>query len=236
MEKLVDLTEKAFLGEFIKLSPKVNELSEILWFVFRMGGSVTHGIITPRFPDADGDIRNLIEMGILREMDAGKERIVAFSDGFEGRLLSKNLSDITVNDIFDILVDTYPKEVGKRYKLNDLMNRLSTVMAAIITHATPEEPAFLNKVFRAAGEDAAGSVTSESLNQSKDILEYYLHKYLGLVQPVGSFAVNLSGKAAQIVARNPELSGAYKSPRSADGEKKPTLVGRGAGSAGKGGD
>jgi hypothetical protein len=232
MEKLVDLTEKAFLGEFIKLSPKVNELSEILWFVFRMGGSVTRGIITPRFPEADGDIRNLVEMGVLREMDAGRDRIVAFSDGFEGRLLNKNLSEITVNDIFDILVESYSKEMGRRYKLTDLMKRLSTVMAAIITNATPEEPAFLNKVLRAAGEDAGGNVTPEALNQSKDILEYYLHKYLDLVQPVGSFAVNLSGKASQIVARNPELSGTYKSKFS-DGERKPVAK---AGAAGKNGD
>jgi hypothetical protein len=235
MEKLVDLTEKAFLCEFIKLSPKVNELSEILWFVFRMGGSATRGIIMPRFPDADGDIRNLVEMGILREMDTGKEKVVAFSDSFESRLLSKNLSEITVNDIFDILVDVYSKEMGRRYKLNELMKRLSTVMAAIITHATPDEPAFLNKVFRSAGEDAAGGVTPESLNQSKDILEYYLHKYLGLVQPVGSFAVNLSGKAAQIVAKNPELAGAYKY-RATDGERKPAPVARSSGLAAKGGD
>jgi hypothetical protein len=115
------------------------------------------------------------------------------------------------------------------------MKRLSTVMAAIITYATPEEPAFLNKVIRAAGEDAGGNVTTESLNQSKDILEYYLHKYLDLVQPVGSFAVNLSGKAVQIVARNPELSGVYKS-RPGDSEKKPMPAGRSAGASGKGGD
>lgn len=219
MEKLVDITERAFLGEFIKLSPKVNELSEILWFIFRMGGSVTRGVITPRFPDADVDIRNMVEMGILREMESGKDRVITFSDGFEGRLITKNLSDITVNDIFDMLVDIYPKEMGRRYRLTELMKNLSSVMAAVITYATPDEPAFLNKVFRAVGEEKA-EVTPESLNQAKEMLEYYLNKYLGLVQPVGSFAVNLSGKAAQLVAKSPELSSVYKS-RPAEGEKKP---------------
>ncbi|UCD02974.1 MAG: hypothetical protein JSV63_04305 [Candidatus Aenigmatarchaeota archaeon] len=211
MEKIIETTEKAFLGEFIRLSPKINELSEILWFVFRMGGSVSNNIITPRFPDAEGDVRNLVEMGILKEMTAGSEKVVAFSEKFEGKLINKNLNDITVTDIFDTLVEGYSKEMGKRYKLNELMKRLSTVIAYVIQHATPEQPAFLNKVFRSVSEDMGGEVTPETLNQAKELLEYYLFKYLGLVQPVGSFAVNLSARAAQVVAKNNELLDAYKS-------------------------
>jgi hypothetical protein len=210
MEKMIETTEKAFLGEFIKLSPKINELSEILWFVFRMGGSVSNNIITPRFPDANGDVKNLVEMGILKEMDAGNEKVVAFSEKFEAKLINKNLNDITVNDIFDTLVEGYSKEMGKRYKLNELMKRLSTVIASVINHATPEQPAFLNKVFRSVSEEMGGEVTPESLNQAKELLEYYLFKYLGLVQPVGSFAVNLSARATQVVAKNHELLELYK--------------------------
>ena len=210
MEKIVEITEKAFLGEFIRLSPKINELSEILWFVFRMGGSVSSSIITPRFPDAGGDLKNLVEMGILREMDAGNEKVVTFSEKFESRLINKNLNDISVTDIFDTIVDGYSKDVGKRYKLDELIKRLSTVISAVISYATPEEPAFLNKVFRAVSHDMGGEVTPESLSQAKELLEYYLFKYLGLVQPVGSFAVNLSTRAAQVVAKNPDLLEAYK--------------------------
>ncbi len=210
MEKIVEITEKAFLGEFIRLSPKINELSEILWFIFRMGGSVTSNIITPRFPDANGDLKNLVEMGILKEMNSGNDKVVAFSEGFESRLIHKNLSDISVGDIFDTLVEGYSKDMGRRYKLDALMKRLSTVVSAVIENATPEEPAFLNKVFRSVSQDINGEVTPESLNQAKELLEYYLVKYLGLVQPVGSFAVNLSTKAAQVVGRNPELLEMYR--------------------------
>lgn len=210
MEKIIETAEKAFLGEFIRLSPKINELSEILWFVFRMGGSISNNIITPRFPEAEGDVRNLVEMGILKEMATGNEKVVAFSEKFETKLINKNLNDITVTDIFDTLVDGYSKEMGKRYKLNELMKRLSTVMASVIDHATPEQPAFLNKVFRSVSEELGGEVTPESLNQAKELLEYYLFKYLGLVQPVGSFAVNLSARATQIVAKNNELLEVYK--------------------------
>ncbi|MCD6496648.1 MAG: hypothetical protein J7K54_05235 [Candidatus Aenigmarchaeota archaeon] len=210
MEKIIEATEKAFLGEFIRLSPKINELSEILWFVFRMGGSVSNNIITPRFPDADGDLKNLVEMGIMKEMEAGNEKIVAFSEGFESKLIKKNLNDISVTDIFDTLVEGYSRDLGKRYKLDELMKRLSTVIAAVVNYATPEEPAFLNKVYRTVSENISGEVTPESLNQAKELLEYYLYKYLGLIQPVGSFAVNLSTRAAQVVARNPVLLEAYK--------------------------
>lgn len=210
MEKIIEATEKAFLGEFIRLSPKINELSEILWFVFRMGGSVSNNIITPRFPDADGDLKNLVEMGILKEMETGNEKIVAFSEGFESKLIKKNLNDISVADIFDTLVDGYSRDLGKRYKLDKLMKRLSTVIAAVINYATPEEPAFLNRVYRSVSQGMTGEVTPESLNQAKELLEYYLYKYLGLLQPVGSFAVNLSTKAAQVVARNSVLLEAYK--------------------------
>jgi hypothetical protein len=211
MEKIIETTEKAFLGEFIRLSPKINELSEILWFVFRMGGSVSNNIITPRFPDANGDIKNLVDMGILREMDAGTDKVVAFTEKFESKLINKNLNEISVTDIFDTLVDGYSKDMGKRYKLDELIKRLSTVIASVINYATPEEPAFLNKVFRSVSEQVGGEVTPESLSQSKELLEYYLFKYLGLVQPVGSFAVNLSARAAQVVSKNPELLEAYKS-------------------------
>ncbi len=217
MEKIIDTTEKAFLGEFIRLSPKINELSEILWFVFRMGGSVSNNIITPRFPDADGDIKNLVEMGILKEMDAGADKVVAFTEKFESKLINKNLNDIAVTDIFDTLVEGYSKDMGKRYKLDELIKRLSTVIASVISYATPEEPAFLNKVFRSVSADISGDVTPESLNQAKELLEYYLYKYLGLVQPVGSFAVNLSARAAQVVAKNPDLLDAYKT-----GNKEPS--------------
>ena len=222
MEKILDPTEKAFLGEFIRLSPKVNELSEILWFIFRMGGSVSSNIITPRFPDADKDLKNLVEMEILKEMSAGADKVVAFSERFESRLINKDLNEISVSDIFDTLIEGYSKDLGKRYKLDELIKRLSVVLSSVITYATPEEPAFLNKVFRAVSEEISGEVTPESLNQAKELLEYYLFKYLGLVQPVGSFAVNLSTKAAQVVSRNPVLLEAYKAkPKVSAQAKKP---------------
>ena len=222
MEKIIETTEKAFMGKFIRLSPKINELSEILWFVFRMGGSVSTNIITPRFPDAKGDLQNLVEMDILREMSAGTEKVVTFSEKFESRLLNKNLSDISVTDIFDTLVESYSKDLGKRYKLDELIKRLSTVLAAVVNCSTPEEPAFLNRVYREASQQISGEITSESLNQAKELLEYYLYKYLGLVQPVGSFAVNLSNKAADVVGRNQNLLEYYKSKsRDSPPQKKP---------------
>jgi hypothetical protein len=222
MEKITEVSQKAFLGEFIRLSPKINELSEILWFVFRMGGSVSNSIITPRFPDADGDLKNLVEMGILKEMNTGNDKVVAFSEKFESKLINKNLSDISVTDIFDTLVEGYSRDMGRRYKLDELIKRLSSVISAVIVHATPEEPAFLNKVFRSVSEDISGEVTPDSLNQAKELLEYYLFKYLGLVQPVGSFAVNLSARSAQIVGKNNELLAVYKSKgREPQVQKKP---------------
>jgi len=211
MEKIVEATEKAFLGEFIRLSPKMNELSEILWFVFRMGGSAPSNIITARFPDAKKDMQNFIEMGILRDMDSGNEKIVTFAEKFEIRLISKNISDISVGDIFEALVEGYSKDLGKRYQLDDLMKRLSTVLAAVTVYATPQEPAFLNSVFRAACEQMdGGQISPESLRRTKELLEYFLYKYLGLVQPVGSFAVNLSHKATEIISKSPHLLEVYK--------------------------
>jgi len=221
MEKIVEATEKAFMGEFIRLSPKVNELSEILWFVFRMGGSAPSHIIMSRFPDAKNDLQNFVEMGVLKNMDSGTDKIVAFTEKFEGRLINKNISDISVPDIFETLVDGYSKDLGKRYQLDDLMNRLSTVLAAVTMHATPQEPAFLNSVFRSVCDELDGDVTPDSLRQAKEMLEFYLFKFLGLVQPVGSFAVNLSPKASEIVSRVPELLDVYKNkPKNSNSSAK----------------
>lgn len=210
MEKILESTEKAFMGEFIRLSPKINELSEVLWFVFRMGGTAPSNIITPRFPDSTKDLQNLVEMGILKEMGTGTEKIVTFSEKFESKLISKNLTDISVMDIFDTLVDGYSKDLGRRYQLDELIKRLSIVLSSVITHATPQEPVFLNSIFRSIGESMNGEVTPESMRQAKELLEYYLFKYLGLVQPVGSFAVNLSVRAAQVIGKNQDLAEAYK--------------------------
>jgi len=211
MERIIEPTERAFMGEFIRLSPKINELSEMLWFVFRMGGSVPANIINPRFPEAKKDLQNLSEMGIIKGVNGAQDGILTFNERFESKLISKNLTDISAADIFETLVDGYSKELGRRYQLDELIKKLSTVLASVIYHATPQEPAFLNSVFRSVGGDeAGGEVTPETLRQAKELLEFYLYKYLGLVQPVGSFAVNLTPKAVEVVNRTAELADVYK--------------------------
>lgn len=219
MESIISNVKKAFMAEFIKLSPKTNEIAQISWFLFMIGGSVRADILKMRFPDVEKDLENMIEMNIIRHMGGGDDDVIVFTENFESSLLKKNLDEISFEDIYDALVEGHGADIGNRYKLDDFIDGLSAVLATIVINATPEEPAFLNKVLRDSSSSFGGEPTPESVSKAKNMLEYYLFKYLGLVQPIGSFAVNLTPKGVDVVKRHPELLDVYTKGRR-HGEKQ----------------
>lgn len=209
MEKNVDLIKKTFQKELMGLSPKVNELAEVIWFVFKMGGSAPTAVISSRFQNFNEDLGNLKELGILRTIND----VTIFAEGFENRLLRKNINEITIEDVHTTMLESYSAKLAEKYSLDELIDPISTVLSVIINSTTPDQPVFLSKLLRSIKD----ALKVEDLGKSKEVLEYYLMKYLGLVELAGSYGVNLSEKAREIVQANSELFEAYKTkPR---GEK-----------------
>ena len=208
---ILSSTERAFAGEFIRIPPKIGELAEMLWFIFRVGGSAPVSIIDQRFPEALPDLRNMVALGMLKEAGTGSERAFSMTDRFREKLLSKDPEEISSSYIFEMLVSDYPGALVMMYNMGPLVRKLSAAMSAVIENATPGQPARVGRVFREAAEALDGQVTAESLGNAREMIEYYLFRCLGLVEPAGAGMMNLTKKGIYIVTGDARLFEAYRS-------------------------
>lgn len=201
---VVELTKQTFAKEFLKISPKTYEISEILWFMFKAGGTVPIDIILARFPNFSEDIKHLVNGGIIQVKE---EKLVMFTERFEEKLLSKDLTKITNSDVTTILLDNYWSKLSNQFGLGGLENALAAVLSSVIISSSPNQPAFLSKVLRTCDAFLGESekVLKSVIGDPQLILDYYLWRSLELVQPVGNFGVNLSEKAKELVQKNKDL-------------------------------
>ncbi len=207
MEKAVELTKKTFSKEFIKLVPKVSEISEMLWFLFKLGGSAQTDIISARFPNFDQDKYNLISSGILET----KGDVSTFTEEFEERLLSTDMKQLNVSDISSILIENYHEKLMMNFSFDSLIDPISTIMASVILSSSPEQPALMSRILRTSENlfaDSMLALKSPALADHKAVLETFLDKSLRLVESSES-CITLSEKAKQIIENNSELSELY---------------------------
>ncbi len=205
---IVNLTRQTFSKEFLKISPKVNEISEVLWFMFKAGGSVPIGIISARFPNFSDDLSILKEAGIL---ETRGEKIVLFTERFEERLLSRDLKKITAHDISSVLLNFYWDKLSKNFGLEGLENSLAIVLSSVIISAKPNQPAFLSKIRRTCDSlfGDAGKVLKNTVGEPELILDHYLNRNLGLVKTVSDNEITLTEKAEKMIRRNQFLWKVY---------------------------
>lgn len=203
-ESVVELTRQTFSKEFLKLSPKVGEISDILWFMFKAGGSAPIDIVSAMFPSFSRDVKHLKSAGIVEIKD---EKLAIFTEKFEDKLLRKNLTKITNEDITSILLDNYWDRLSRGFGLEGLENSLATVLSSVILSSNQEQPAFMSKVLRTCDSLLGESekVVKSVIGDPTLILDHYLHRSLGLVEPVGNFGVSLTGKGQSLVKKNKEL-------------------------------
>jgi len=205
MERVVSLTKKAFSKEFMKLIPKVTELSDALWFLFRLGGSANSDVIVARFPNFKQDINSLIASDILET----KEDLISFTEEFEERLLNKDITKLTASDISSVLLENYHDKLMENFKFDSFIDPLSTVLASIILSSSLKQPAFMSRIIRVT-DNLFGETKSQYsvLADSKPVLDNFLNKSLDLVEFTGHY-VTLTDKAKQLVERDEELSQFY---------------------------
>lgn len=206
MERVVELTKQTFSKEFLKLIPKVTEISEILWFLFKTGGSVQSDTILARFPEFKDDKWKLVSTGIIET----NGDLVVFNERFEEKLLERGLTNITISDVTEVLLENYPDRLVENFASEEFLNPLAATISALIVSSTPDKPAFLNKVLRIS-DTFLGEPKPEGVwGNPQLILDSYL-RYLELVEPASNFALKLSEKAKELVQSNSELSDIYSS-------------------------
>lgn len=204
---VINLTKQTFSKEFLKFSSKLNEVSEILWFMFKTGGSTPIGIISARFPNFPDDLPILKEAGIL---ELRSEKFALFTEKFEENITSKDLTKITLQDINSILLNNYWSKLTSKFGLEGLENSLAIVLSSVILSSKPNQPAFLSKVLRTCDSllGDIGNVFKNAVGDPQLILEHYLNRNLGLVN-IGNNEITLTEKAEKMIRRNQFLWKVY---------------------------
>ncbi|MBI3412493.1 MAG: hypothetical protein HY051_00235 [Candidatus Aenigmarchaeota archaeon] len=219
-EDIVELTRQTFSKEFLKLSPKINELSDVLWFMFKAGGSAPVDIVSAMFPSFNRDMEHLKNAGIIEIKD---ERLAIFTEKLEDKLLRNNLTTITNQDMASILLDNYWDELSRSFGLEGLENSLGIVLSAVIVSSTPDQPAFMSKFLRTCdillGE--SDKVMKTVIGDPTQILDHYLCRSLELVRPVENFGVALTEKAQSLIKKNKELWEIYSGKSGKTKAEKP---------------
>lgn len=225
MEKIVELTKQTFSKEFLRLVPKIQEMSDILWFVFKTGGSIQKDVISVRFPNFDEDLKKMLKAGLV-EMSGD---LVVLGEKFEENLLGKDLREISVSDVTFIILDNYSDKLLSSFGMEGFANSLAATLSGVIASSTPEQPAFLGKVLRVSSSLMGVEKLEGVLGNPKLVLDSYIIP-LELVEPVGNVGLTLSEKAKQLIQTNKELSDLYSSKKkeiklkSAPEKEKPVEV------------
>lgn len=205
MEKVVELTKRTFSKEFLKLVPKISEVSEVLYFLFKLGGSAQTDVITARFPSFDQDKYNLISAGILEV----RGDLISFAEEFEEMLLGTDIKQLNASDIASILVESYHEKLMSNFSVDSFIDPLSTIMASVIVSSSPEQPALMSRILRTTENLFVNTILrSPALGDAKAVLETFLNRSLGLVESSGGHII-LSEKAKQLIDANSELSQLY---------------------------
>lgn len=222
---MLDIIEKAFAPELLLVSNKAAKLMDFAWTVKNIGGVVPITAIGEQFDKSDEMVEALSKAGILRYS----------MGGFINRDQKKQSISVAVNE--DILA-----QLPKGYRRKDFENAvyrnhgekiiascrsnltepLTVMLTSIIFYATPDKPVFSNTIVRRASK-----VCMRSHMECQNILDYYLHRFLGLVTFETGSLVNLSVRAKQRVRIYPKLWDMYARPyqeKPKEEEVRPRLV------------
>lgn len=200
---MLEIIEKAFAPELLSVSSKASELTDFIWTVFKIGGTVPVNTLSEQFEKAGEYVEVLSKAGILRYS----------LGGFINKNQRKESISVFVSEDFSSLL---PKGVRRKefeYKLyskygeklmafcrTDLTEPLAVMLTSVIFFATPSKPVFVNMVVRKGAK-----VCLKRYVECKDLLDYYLHKFLGLVTFESGSTINLSVRSKQRVRAYPKV-------------------------------
>ncbi len=213
--------ESVFVEDLLELSPKATEYADILWMIHNMSMPAPLKFIAFHLSEhqpweVENKIKILSESGLITWFGSGEinsDLLGKYLSEVEGTeifvtLDNKLKSLITVQNIskddFKNIVFNYAEKKIVFYCRNKLIDFLVTALQIIILDAEPNKPIFIGKLIR-----ELYSVWKISPQESKQILYYYLYKFLDLIKIEDSIFVNLSEKAIKKMEKDNELFKIY---------------------------
>jgi hypothetical protein len=194
---MLEMIEKAFAPELLSVSHKAGRISDFLWAAFSIGEAVPVKVISEQFPDAEELVTVLSKTGVLRYALGGfvnrDQKKFSLSVQLDSRLSALSGTGIRRKDFEHVLY----REFGERlipHCRTPLTEPLAAMLTSVIFYATPTKPVFSNTIVTRASK-----LCLMTHADCQDILDYYLHRYLGLVSMDSGSLINLSVRSVQRV-------------------------------------
>jgi len=200
---MLEIIESAFAQELLSVSSKASQLADFIWTVFNIGGTVPVNALSDQFDHAGEHVDVLAKTGIIRYSLGGfinksqrKESISVFISEDLAKML---VPGIKRKDFENILFRNYGDRLMP-YCRSELTEPLAVMLTSVLFYATPDSPVFVNTVIRKGVK-----VCMLSYVECKDILDYYMHKFLGLVTFETGSMINLSVRSKQRARAYPKI-------------------------------
>ena len=207
---MLEQIEKAFAPELLSVSHKATKLMDFAWAVCNIGGAMPISAVQTQFTNAEEYVSILSKAGVMRYAMGGfinrdqKKQSLSIS-------LSENMLGLPSKGVkrkeFETMVFRDHGDKLISHCRSDLTEPLSVMLTSIIFYATPDKPAFANSVVRKAAK-----VSMKTHVECQNILEYYLHRFLGLITFETGSLLNLSVRSQQRVRNYPKLWETYVRP------------------------
>ena len=210
--------ENVFVVDLLELSPKAIEYADILWLIYKMKAPVPLKFVSFHLNEyqpfeIENKLKILSEAKLIEWFGHGKysigKPIAAFENSEIFLLLSKELNSIisdkeVTQDAFRNMIFEHAGNKLLFYCSNKLIEFLITALSKIILDASPSKPIFIGKLIR-----ELCSMWRISLQECKQILYYYLYKFLNLIEIEDGIFVNISYKAFNKIRQDQELLKIY---------------------------
>lgn len=216
---MMNKVEDVFVADLLELSPRANEYADIVWMVYKMSSPVPLKFVTFHLSEYEptqvmNKIKILTEANLIswfaRGIEPTTDDLMKNEETQIFLMLGKDFNSLILEkgsltrDNFRRLVYDFAGGKLVFYCKNKLTDFVLSLLSFVIYHATPEKPIFIGKLVR-----EISSIWRVSQKECKEILSYYLDKFLELVKIENGILVNLSTRGIEKLRKDEELFNIY---------------------------
>ena len=200
---MLDTIEKAFAQELLKVSHNAGRIMDFAWTLYKIGGAVPLKVVAEQFPDAEDFVSKLSKAGMARYAMGGiitkGQAEQSISVSLREEVLSLFSPGVRRKEFEDTIYRNFGDRLIQSCK-SDITEPLTVMLASVIFFATPQKPVFSNTIIRKAAKQCM-----RDHSECKDLLDYYLNRFLGLISFDMGSMINLSVRSKQRVRMYPRI-------------------------------
>ncbi len=204
---MLENIEKAFAPELLSVSHKASELVDFAWTVRSIGGAVPISAVQGQFEKSEEYVSVLSKAGVIRYAMGGfinrDQKKQSLSVSLSEELLKFPSRGVGRKEFENVLFRDHGERMITSCRTG-LTEPLAVMLTSIVFYATPETPVFSNTIVRRAAK-----VCMRTHVECQSILDYYLHRFLGLVTYETGSLINLSVRSKQRIRRDPKIWDMY---------------------------